>query len=67
MLRNFMWNVVKTYVAGDLPESATDPEQSIPHPELNDRLDLLMRLSCNAYFVGTEYDVFDTVREGRCW
>lgn len=77
ILRTFMWSIVDDYIKGRLPDPGQGPgqdggprraaEESRPRPELNGKLNLLMDLCCNAYFVETEYDVFRTTYEGKSY
>jgi len=64
MLRNYMRKVIERYVQGKTPTVDGIP---VPRPELNNRLDLLLRLACNAYHVKTEYDAFDRVYAGQAY
>ena len=57
ILRTFLWSDIKAYIAGEFPEAPDDPEQSVPHPECNAKLDLLVRLCVAAYHMRSEYDV----------
>jgi len=64
MLRQYMRKIVERYVLGKNPTVDGIP---VPRPELNNRLDLLLRLACNAYHVNTEYDAFDRVYTGQAY